>query len=173
MARLVKKPILVAMIITTIMMLTACSSKWGITQKDKKIMADRSEECVKAFIDKDAERLVDMFCSYVVENRKDLTVKETQRAIDFIDGNITSYESESTGIEQEHSTGNGIVYYSRSMNYRLYTDKDKQYAFSIEYDYIWKKHKDYEGITSIHITDKDSHKSVDICDFSYPYDDQW
>ncbi len=161
MAGLVKRSLLIFGTLT--MPLFSCSHNQHITKKDKQKIADNTELCMQAIVEKDNQKLMDLLCSDIQDNKKVIVSDQIDAAFDFINGKIVSYDYKGIYGEEEHKDKGIISLYRCSPQYRdVTTDTNHEYIVRFTYHYIWDGRPECEGISMIRIEDCNSKESIKV-----------
>lgn len=108
-------------------------------------------------VNEDAESVFGFFVSDIRDNREELTMKEIQKAFDYIDGNIVSYDDIKIHGEEEHKSEGKIEFFQCYPEARnVTTDTGNSYTIEFTYGYIWTEKPEREGIWVIYIIDKNN-----------------
>lgn len=136
-------------LITNILLI--CVFTTSCTMKYRNDIDKKAKTWIKYFKEEDADGLFKLFCADIKNNYSDETLEEIQKAYEFIDGDILSYEykgSDSGGQEKDNFKTE--LYYCYP-EYRIETKKGKKYTIMFRYNYIWKEKPECEGIVRIRI----------------------
>ncbi|MDE7295421.1 MAG: DUF5104 domain-containing protein, partial [Oscillospiraceae bacterium] len=122
-----------------------------------------SEECavnvMDCFINEDVEGLKKLFC-YKVNHGTDLD-KEITEAFEFIDGNIISYDDDSSCTSRvAYDEGKAVERYYCPFVDNITTDKNKVYTMNIGLYTVYEKDDGYVGVDAIVIRNSNGDKIV-------------
>ncbi|MCM1283056.1 MAG: DUF5104 domain-containing protein [Roseburia sp.] len=124
--------------------------------KSPKQIADGQVEAIMTGIkEKDPAIIMEQFCSYAKEQHSDLE-GEIEEWIDFVDGEIVSYDiihSGRDGLESEEMRG--ITVERIESMVELKTSTGKTYTFIHHAYNVYLDHPEYVGIVSIGLLDAD------------------
>ncbi len=111
----------------------------------------KAKSWTKYIKNKDAEKMVKLFCSDIKNNSYHNTLEELVVAFEFIDGDIVKCKYKGEGGRQETIEDYETVFYRCYPEYFIETSKGKKFTLIISYSYIWKEEKEREGIEQIRI----------------------
>ena len=138
--------------------LTSCASNQHV---DKKEIGNTVEQMMEYIVNENKSDLLNYFCSDIQENREEETLEEMEKAFEFINGNIVSYDYAGTGGGQETIHEGKTVFYDCRPEFRnVTTDTGYKYTVRFDYQHIWDERPECEGITKITIINSDNRDSV-------------
>lgn len=164
MDNLVKK-ISVIIVLLFAFSLTACT---GNQQVDKKEIGNTVEQMMGYIIDENKTELFGFFSTDIRENRKEETLNEMDKAFDFINGNIVSYDYAGIGGGEENKNDGKIYYFNCYPEFRnVTTDTGYKYTIEFTYHYIWSEKPERQGICKIEIINNDDHDNKIAIGYTY------
>ena len=153
----VVKKIFVAIVLLSLILLTSCL---GNQQINKKEIGNTVDKMMGYIIDENKTDLLRFFSSDIRDNREEETLKEMEKAFEFINGNIISYEYAGICGEEEHKDKGKIEFFLCYPEFRnVTTDTGYKYTIEFTYHYIYSKKPEREGICKILIFNQENHES--------------
>lgn len=147
------KKICVAIIIIMLFSSTSCIGESFEMQEEIK---DTAGKVMEYIANEDADSLFNMFSPYIKENRKDETMNEIEKAFEYIDGEIVSYEYRGEGGGGKSKRDGKIVLYRCYPEFgEVITDTGTEYIVSITHYHIWDEKPEWEGVGKIVIYEED------------------
>lgn len=169
------KAICVILCLTVLISLSGCGFIHGITSrtleldlltsKGEKANLDITNKVLNAFNEKDSNALKSLLCLRTQE-LTDID-KQICDTFDFFNGNVTSFNKEVEGSENDSKEDGEQTFLGRSWSVNeIYTDTGESYELYIRQAVIDKNDKSREGISEIDITNKDGTEL--IIGYSWP-----
>ena len=125
-------------------------------------------DIIEYFVEENSDDLFSDFSEIIKEERDNLTKREIEYAFDFIEGDIISYDASSIG--GTYKKKGMLKYYFDTWFYytNVQTNANKTYSIYVNYVYLDKYNKDYEGIVKITICDNENDQNeITIGDLDY------
>ena len=166
--------VLICMILVATTILCSCRVVDSITNgiNRKKEIETMAQQIMQCIVDENKEKLLTFFSSDIQRNHAQQIELELDRAFEFINGKIVSYEY--AGIYNEHENVNyGTVerFDCDAKLCNVITDAGLKYEIWITYYYTWKEKPQREGISKIRIMDMENSKSHVEIGFFYSHND--
>lgn len=144
------KKVLVLFLTASIIILSGCGKRHIQPWRVAKQYAETAIDCT---IRRDIEGIKEMFCEEIQETH-DLD-EEIEELLDFIDGNIISYDEPDGKPSGSSSDWDGVIDQAISGYIdEIKTDKGGRYRINVYGFTEHRNHKEYIGITCMDIIDK-------------------
>ncbi|MCM1283055.1 MAG: DUF5104 domain-containing protein [Muribaculaceae bacterium] len=141
-------------LMVAVLLLEGCG-KEGEWKSPKQIADGQVEVIMTGIKEKDPAIIMEQFCSYAKEQHSDLE-GEIEEWIDFVDGEIVSYDITHSGRGGWNSEEmRGVTVESIESRVEFKTSTGKTYIFRHNAYNIYLDHPEYVGIVSIGLLDKD------------------
>ena len=136
-------------IILFIFILSGCSDQ-NIKPTPSEKAKETQEVIIKAFVDEDASAIKSILSAYISQNN-DIDF-QIDKAFDYIDGKIESYDPPECGSSAAVTDENGRVKYSYyGCTDNIITDKGTIYSINFKGWYTYRDDNSKEGVNLIHI----------------------